>query len=116
MVQFKLNMPSALRERLGEAAEKSGRSLTAEVLARLEKSFENDEEWQLALGRISDIEEKLEYVFAHVFPGKVWAGSRPPESPPRKGLAGLMAQSYLSNLPGHDTVLGAFPSPAKKPR
>lgn len=62
-VQFKLNMPAKLRERLGEASEKSGRSLTAEVIARLEKSFESDEEWTNALQNIDfliDAVAKLE--------------------------------------------------------
>lgn len=52
MVQFKLNMPATLRERLGEASEKSGRSLTAEVIARLEKSFEADDQWANAFDNI----------------------------------------------------------------
>lgn len=66
MVQFKLNMPAKLRERLGEAADKSGRSLTAEVLARLEKSFENDEEWTNALENIDTLLARVEALEAKV--------------------------------------------------
>lgn len=66
MVQFKLNMPAKLRERLGDAADKSGRSLTAEVLARLEKSFENDEEWENALQNIDELFAKMDKLEAMV--------------------------------------------------
>lgn len=38
-VHFKLNIPTALKDRLSEAAERSGRSLTSEILTRLQASL-----------------------------------------------------------------------------
>ncbi|MCE8034631.1 Arc family DNA-binding protein [Billgrantia tianxiuensis] len=40
--QFNLRMPKTLRERIEEAAERSRRSATAEVLVRLEESFRRE--------------------------------------------------------------------------
>lgn len=39
VVQFKFNIPTALKDRLTEAAERSGRSLTSEILTRLQASL-----------------------------------------------------------------------------
>ncbi|MFK3846533.1 Arc family DNA-binding protein [Stenotrophomonas sp. NPDC078853] len=39
--QFKLRLPATLKERLDESAERSGRSLSAEIVHRLERSFED---------------------------------------------------------------------------
>lgn len=60
MVQFKLNMPSSLKERLSAAALKSGRSLTSEAIARLEKALEADDEWDNALANIDDALMRIE--------------------------------------------------------
>ena len=60
MVQFKLNMPAELRRKLGEASERTGRSLTAEVIARLEQSLEQDDEWSNALENIDDAILRIE--------------------------------------------------------
>lgn len=76
MVQFKLNMPAKLRERLGEAANRSGRSLTSEVLARLEKSFADDEDWQNALDNISDALLRIEQLERQVSALQYSAGAR----------------------------------------
>lgn len=38
--QFKLRMTDALRDRIAEAAKVNGRSMNAELIARLEASFE----------------------------------------------------------------------------
>ncbi|WP_172327842.1 Arc family DNA-binding protein [Mangrovicoccus sp. HB161399] len=59
-VQFKLNMPSSLRDRIGEAAEKSGRSLTAEIIARLEGSFETSEKLEDILATYDELWVKVE--------------------------------------------------------
>lgn len=39
LVQFKFNIPLALKERLADAAERSGRSLSSEIITRLEASL-----------------------------------------------------------------------------
>ena len=38
-VQFKINIPVALKDRLSEAADRSGRSLTSEIITRLQASL-----------------------------------------------------------------------------
>ena len=60
VVQFKLNMPAKLRQKLGDASDKTGRSLSAEIIARLEKSFEDAEEWESALENIDDALNRIE--------------------------------------------------------
>lgn len=59
-ISFKLNLPKSLRDRLGEAAERSGRSLTAEINTRLEKSFEADEEMANVTENIDDLMLRVE--------------------------------------------------------
>lgn len=39
-VPFKINIPLGLKDRLSEAASRSGRSLTSEIITRLEASIE----------------------------------------------------------------------------
>lgn len=43
-VQFKLNIPAGLKDRLSEAAARSGRSLTSEIITRLEASISISDE------------------------------------------------------------------------
>jgi hypothetical protein len=43
--QVLLRIPDAMRDKLVEASEENGRSLTAEVLARLERTFSENESW-----------------------------------------------------------------------
>lgn len=38
-----MRLPPGMREKIAEAAKDSGRSMNAEVVARLEQSFENDD-------------------------------------------------------------------------
>lgn len=38
-VPFKINIPASLKDRLSEAAERSGRSLTSEIITRLQASL-----------------------------------------------------------------------------
>lgn len=55
---YPLRMPDGLKERVQEAAEANGRSLHAELLARLEQSFGGEDPEQLQL-RISRLEGEL---------------------------------------------------------
>ncbi|BBU58501.1 hypothetical protein KU6B_47660 [Mameliella alba] len=59
-------MPTSLRRQLDEASEKSGRSVTAEIISRLEKSFENDEEMANALDNIDYLLDRVEKLEAAV--------------------------------------------------
>lgn len=43
-VPFKLNIPAGLKDRLSEAAARSGRSLTSEIITRLEASISISDE------------------------------------------------------------------------
>lgn len=44
-MQFNVRMPLELREKLNEAAIANGRSATAELISRLEKSFDEDSDF-----------------------------------------------------------------------
>lgn len=59
-VPFKINMPATLRGRIGDVAVKNGRSVTAEIIARLEKSFAEDDEYDNALENINDALARIE--------------------------------------------------------
>ena len=74
-LHFRLRIPEALKERIEAAALANNRSMTAEIIIRLEKSFEFADEWENTQARIADLESKLEYVFSEVFPGRIWIGS-----------------------------------------
>jgi hypothetical protein len=52
--RFMLRMPPAVRQRLAAEAQKAGRSLNAEIVARLEKSLEQESEVQ----QILDVHEE----------------------------------------------------------
>lgn len=43
-ISFKLNIPAGLKDRLSEAAARSGRSLTSEIITRLEASISISDE------------------------------------------------------------------------
>lgn len=73
-LHFRLRIPDTLKERIEAAAAANNRSMTAEIVSRLERSFEMEDEWQNTLERVSDLESKLDHVFKAVFPGQVWTG------------------------------------------
>lgn len=57
---YKMNLPTSLKERIEDVARQNGRSLSAEIITRLEKSFESDEEWINALDNINDALSRIE--------------------------------------------------------
>lgn len=78
---FKLNIPISLKNRLSEAAERSGRSLTAEMIIRLEKTLAAPDEMENMLEivdqllvRIDDLERTVEDLSAEVFPQRHMQG------------------------------------------
>lgn len=73
-LHFRLRIPDTLKERIEAAAATNNRSMTAEIISRLERSFEMEDEWQNTLERVSDLESKLDHVFKAVFPGQTWTG------------------------------------------
>ena len=55
-----VRMQPELRDRLAEAAAANNRSLSAEIVARVEKSFEAADEWANALENIDDALSRIE--------------------------------------------------------
>lgn len=55
--QYMLRLPDGMRDRIAELAKASGRSMNAEIVARLERSLETDEETENAL---ADHEKRIE--------------------------------------------------------
>lgn len=55
-----VRMPPALRKRVADAAASNNRSLSAEIVARLEQSFDHADEWETALENINDAMTRIE--------------------------------------------------------
>lgn len=55
-IQFKLRLPSALKDKLESAAEQAGRSLSNEIVRRLEDSFPAAIEFELIATRETEME------------------------------------------------------------
>lgn len=55
-----IRLPPGMRERLTEVAKVAGRSVNAEVVARLEKSLEEDSDQEMMRQFIAEHEERLE--------------------------------------------------------
>lgn len=68
--QLKLRLPPALKDRITKAASDNGRSVNAEILARLERSFEDDETISELYTRVDKIEDMV-YLHDEILnPGK----------------------------------------------
>ena len=59
--QVNFRIPSDLKDKLDLAARENGRTLTAELILRLESTFEKDDQFQDILARLEKLEEALEY-------------------------------------------------------
>ncbi|MCR8551158.1 Arc family DNA-binding protein [Salipiger sp. P9] len=68
-VQFKLNMPASLRERLEEVSEQAGRSVTAEIISRLQASFDQAGHFENAIDNIDDLLTRVERLERTVYDG-----------------------------------------------
>lgn len=55
-VQMNLKVPASLRDRLREAADKNHRSMTAELVARVSQSFEDEP----VSARVDDLEDRVD--------------------------------------------------------
>lgn len=60
LTPYKMNLPSDLKDRLSEAAQRAGRSLSSEIITRLEQTLEHDDEWSNALENIDDAILRIE--------------------------------------------------------
>lgn len=61
-----LRLPDGMRDRIKAAAEASNRSMNAEIVARLEKSFVSEAEMENALDNIDDLIDRVEKLEAAV--------------------------------------------------
>lgn len=59
-LHFRLRIPEALKERIEAAAASNNRSMTAEIISRLEVSFDREADWENALKNIDDLMERVE--------------------------------------------------------
>ena len=55
-----VRLPPELKKRVAEAAAANNRSISAEIVARVEKSFEVADEWENALENINDALGRIE--------------------------------------------------------
>jgi hypothetical protein len=62
-LHFRLRIPEALKARIEESAAQNNRSMTAEIVSRLERSYEFAEELE---GGLADAVERIEALERHV--------------------------------------------------
>ncbi len=58
--KFMLRMPEGMRERIAREAKANGRSMNAELIARIEQSFEDDTVWDQLVGQVDELERDFE--------------------------------------------------------
>ncbi|MGU3496325.1 Arc family DNA-binding protein [Xanthobacteraceae bacterium A53D] len=58
--KFILRMPEGMRDRIAREAKNNGRSMNAELIARIEKTFEDDTAFSKLLDRVDEIESDFE--------------------------------------------------------
>jgi predicted DNA-binding protein len=56
--QVNFRIPAELKDKLDEAAKENGRTLTAELILRLEMTFEHDDQMQDLLSRVEQLENE----------------------------------------------------------
>lgn len=59
--QVNFRIPSELKDKLDEAAKENGRTLTAELILRLEMTFEHDDQMQDLLSRVEQLESESKW-------------------------------------------------------
>lgn len=57
--QVNFRIPAELKDKLDEAAKENGRTLTAELILRLELTFENDDTIQDLAARVESLENEV---------------------------------------------------------
>jgi len=58
--QVNFRIPAELKDKLDNAAKENGRTLTAELILRLEMTFDNDDQVKDLLARVEKLEEIVE--------------------------------------------------------
>ena len=56
--QVNFRIPAELKDKLDDAAKENGRTLTAELILRLEMTFEHDDQVQDLQGRVDQLENE----------------------------------------------------------
>lgn len=60
--QVNFRIPADLKDKLDNAAKENGRTLTAELILRLETTFEQDDQIHDLLDRVDDLENEVEWL------------------------------------------------------
>lgn len=79
--QMKLRLPADVRDRIKLAAEQNNRSLNAEILARLEDSFDGNQQLWDSVNRIADMMEGMGKQMEKLTRTVNSLGSRPYDDP-----------------------------------
>lgn len=93
--KYVVRFPDGMRDRIAEEAKKNNRSMNAEIVARLEKSFEEPIQLEGELRSFEDVERRLQQIANQLQLQsrliKIQAKNRPfpveePPSPPKKTI------------------------------
>ena len=60
--QVNFRIPAELKDKLDDAAKENGRTLTAELILRLEMTFEHDDQVQDLLSRVDQLESQSQWL------------------------------------------------------
>ncbi len=60
--QVNFRIPAELKDKLDEAARENGRTLTAELILRLEMTFDHDDQVQDLQEQVKYLEERIEHL------------------------------------------------------
>ena len=60
--QVNFRIPAELKDKLDDAAKENGSTLTAELILRLEMTFEHDDQVQDLLSRVEELENKSKWL------------------------------------------------------
>ena len=56
---FRLRIPEALKSQVAKAATANNRSITAEIISRLDRSFTVEPEWEQAIASTRELDDRL---------------------------------------------------------
>ncbi|KQQ77225.1 Arc family DNA-binding protein [Acinetobacter sp. Leaf130] len=60
--QVNFRIPAELKDKLDDAAKENGRTLTAELILRLEMTFEHDDQVQDLQGRVDQLDKDVDWL------------------------------------------------------
>lgn len=65
-LHFRLRIPGELKAQIEKSAAENNRSITAEIISRLERSFAVEPEWEETINAVNDLWAKMEKLEAMV--------------------------------------------------